>query len=80
MLQIGVYFEAEVVSEHVSPQAFFADTDTNTDKHTHCPSQNGTSVGLDSDVQEVTFCAIYSGPLHVVMKHFSSLPHPLLLI
>lgn len=51
LVQIGFGFEAEVVSECVPSQTLFTDTsDTDTQRHTHPPSQNGTLTGLDSHV------------------------------
>lgn len=57
LFQIGVGFEAEVVSELVPPLAFFTDTQT----HTRCPSQTSTPAGLDSDVQDVRFVLFSQG-------------------
>lgn len=75
-----VFVLKQKLYQNMFPHRHFLQTHTDTDEHTHCLSQNGTSVGLDSDVQEVNFFAFYSGLSHVVMKHFSSLPYPLLLI
>lgn len=57
LFQNGVGFDIEVVLKHDPTQAFFTDTHI----QTHCPAQNGTSTGLNSDEQEVNFVQFIQG-------------------
>lgn len=60
LFQNGVGFDIEVALKLVPPTGIFH-RHTHTHTQTHCPPQNGTSAGLNSDVQEVNFVQFIQG-------------------
>lgn len=77
LFQNGVGFDIEVALKLVPPTGIFhRHTHTHTDT---LPSTKWYICRTQFRCARGQFCAIYSGLLHAVRKHLSSLPYPLLL-